>query len=267
MSELIFQLFSDIHLEIIKSNKLDMIMENNIPLIRPKAPILILDGDIGKLSEDKFKEFIKYCSDNWVHVLYVLGNHEYYSSHSYEVMNSRYREFFASFPNVHLLDNSSIEINGYIFYGFTAWTEPLFSNASVASQYINDYNFIKGKGGKKITIEEIRDLSIEGITKFKEFITSTESTNIIVITHFPPLREGTSDPSYSGNMLNGYFTWDNLLKQNNIGMRYASKIKCWCSGHTHWSYDFIRNGVRFIANQIGYFGENVTSNDGLFFIK
>jgi predicted phosphohydrolase len=262
-----FQLFSDIHLELIRCKKLDNIMTTHIPLIRPQAPILILAGDIGKLSEQKFFEFIKYCSENWQHVLYVMGNHEYYSSHPIDTINRKMRELFAIFPNIHLLDNEYIEIDNYIFYGFVGWTEPIFSHSPIAAQYINDYNLIKGKRGKKITVDEIRELSIEGVTKFKEFITTTESTNVIVITHFPPLREGTSDPKYSGNMLNGYFTWDNMLKQNGIGMRFASKIKCWCSGHTHWSYDFLRNGVRFIANQLGYTDEFVVSNDGVFEIS
>jgi len=52
-----------------------------------------------------------------------------------------------------------------------------------------------------------------------------------------------------------------------ISLETQVKIKCWCSGHTHWSYDFFRNGVRFIANQIGYTDEFVLSNDGLFEIN
>lgn len=264
---MMFQLFSDIHLELIRCKQLDNIMKTHIQFIKPLTPILILAGDIGKLSEPKFFEFIKYCSENWQHVLYVMGNHEYYSSHSMDVINRKIRELFAIFPNIHLLDNESIEIDGYTFYGFVGWTPPIFSQSSLAAQYINDYNLIKGKRGKKITVDEINALSEEGVVKFKEFIETTTSTNVVVVTHFPPLREGTSDPKYSGNMLNGYFSWDNLLRQNEIGMRLASKIKCWCSGHTHWSYDFLRNGVRFIANQIGYTDEFVVSNDGLFEIN
>ena len=65
---------------------------------------------------------------------------------------------------------------------------------------------------------------------------------------------------------NLYFAWPdetlNKLKLNNvIG---------WVSGHTHWSYDFEKNGVRLISNQLGYKSEvGVTgiNEDGLYEIN
>ena len=35
------------------------------------------------------------------------------------------------------------------------------------------------------------------------------------------------------------------------------------SGHTHYSHDYIRNNVRYISNQLGYYNE-ATNNDTLF---
>ncbi len=41
------------------------------------------------------------------------------------------------------------------------------------------------------------------------------------------------------------------------------KIKLWFSGHTHFSYDFMRDNIRFVANQIGYRNEEVHFGNGL----
>jgi hypothetical protein len=47
---------------------------------------------------------------------------------------------------------------------------------------------------------------------------------------------------------NLYFVWPddtlNKFKLNNV--------IAWVSGDTHWSYDFEKNGVRLISNQLGY---------------
>lgn len=63
---------SDIHLETrTEHNRVGS------SIINPTKPILILAGDIGK-PESYLKDFLQYCTENWKHVLYVAGNHEYY---------------------------------------------------------------------------------------------------------------------------------------------------------------------------------------------
>ena len=72
MQTFTFQLFSDIHLELLKSSK--------FPKIKPLTDYLFLAGDIGKINTPNYELFFDYCSQNWKKVFYVLGNHEFYNS-------------------------------------------------------------------------------------------------------------------------------------------------------------------------------------------
>lgn len=235
-----FQLFSDIHLEF---------LGQKYPKIKKHAEILILAGDIGHITQNNFKDFIKYCSENWSHVLYVFGNHEFYGKFSMESVIQKTSEYFKEFNNVHLLDNSYIILDEFVYYGFTGWTMPIFDNTNEARNYLNDYNKIKTQNGKLKVINH-KNIAEFQVLKFKEFI-ELNLDNIIVITHFPPVKN-TSDPIFESDKLNGYFSWNNFLQLNSI---FTTKIKCWCSGHTHYSYDFFLDGIRYMSNQIGYLEE------------
>jgi Icc-related predicted phosphoesterase len=250
-----FQLYSDIHLELLSKGY------TNIPVL---ADYLILAGDIGVITMENFKEFIRYCASQWKEVLYVFGNHEFYGRDSMEVIIQKTKEFFNQFSNVQLLDNSSCEIEGITVYGFVGWTPPIFDSTSEASEYLNDYNKIR-VGKKKMRVEDHQKLAEEGIEAFKAFLSTTTATNIVIVTHFPPINTGTSNPCYKGDLLNDYFAWRNMVKEEHIP---SEKIKVWCSGHTHWSYDMTIDGIRYISNQIGYEDEGTLSNaDGLFEIS
>ena len=85
------------------------------------------------------------------------------------------------------------------------------------------------------------------------------------MTHFPPHRDGTSNPKYlvQKSEINSYFAWPNGTLEN----FKLDNVLTWISGHTHWSYDFIENGVRLISNQIGYkseLGDTGVNEDGVF---
>ena len=237
-----FQLYSDIHLE----------MKNDYPKIERKAEYLILAGDIGNVSNENFIQFISYCSSTWNKVFYVFGNHEFYSKITINNILVRYRDFFDSFENVHLLNNSYFELNNVILYGFIGWTKPIFDSTNKARNRLSDYNMIRTINGL-ITIDDIASMSENSINKFREFLSISSEKDIIVITHFPPIRNGTSDEKYKGDMLQPYFSWNNLLQDENIASN--DRIKIWCSGHTHHSYDFVVDSIRYVSNQIGYSGE------------
>jgi predicted phosphodiesterase len=36
---------------------------------------------------------------------------------------------------------------------------------------------------------------------------------------------------------------------------FKHKIKVWTFGHTHFTYDFVEEGIRFVCNPRGYGGE------------
>jgi len=257
---MIFQLYSDIHLE----------MNSGYPEIPPKADYLILAGDIGNINKSNLKEFLQYCSNNWKEVFYIFGNHElYHSSKPLHVLKEKYQELCTTWSNIHLLDNSSYVLEDITIYGFTAWTKPIFESQDEACLELNDYNCIR-RLSEKISIDDVAKMSSEEITHFRQFITNFTGEQCLIISHFPPISgsstssvDTTSNPIYNGDSLQKYFRWDNLLKEENID---GGKIKVWCGAHTHWSYDFMEDNIRYISNQIGYIDEGVQFNDGLFSI-
>ena len=90
-----------------------------------------------------------------------------------------------------------------------------------------------------------------------ESINKNTNKKIIILTHFPPTQEGTIDPS---KILHESF--GNLLDKVNL-----SNVSVWISGHTHWSYDFIIDDIRFISNQCGYPFEFLPHSNGYFEVK
>lgn len=257
------QIYSDIHLEFHKT----------YPKIQPKADIIILSGDIGKLHLDNYKDFLVYLSENWKKVIYVLGNHEYYHNHkTINTLNEEYKSYIKNFSNIYLLDKDYIVIDKIVFIGCTLWSKARIGIMDI----INDFKMIKVKRDLR------RYIKTDGINEYeynefnnidKEYLLETlqrlqnDFNHIVIITHYPLIQKNTSNPIYKEQpqYIKDYFS-------NNIDLtKYMSdKTKIVCiSGHTHWSYDFIENNIRYISNQFGYLneiqnGECKIKVDGLF---
>lgn len=262
-----FQLFSDIHLELCK----------NVPYIKPLADYLFLAGDIGNISKPNLKLFIDYCSKNWMKTFYVLGNHEFYHNNkTYDKLIKEYNELFSSYDNVYLLNDSFYDLEfdtiQYRIYGSILWT-----NIN-STETINDFNMIKMKNDKNWTVpidlKYFNQLHSNSLKKLLNEIkiANLENKKLIVITHFPPVRNNTSHPKYSSqpdylrNYFSNDFTESNLLLLGINEKELYNNIECWMSGHTHYSYDF-KYKTRFISNQFGYLDElndTLINYDGLF---
>jgi hypothetical protein len=124
------QYASDLHLE--HSHKASF-----AEILHPVAPILVLAGDIGHPS--RLREFLKWCCENWTHVLWIFGNHEYYNWWTASVWHSKQpgtvqtmaereaagRLLEQQFPNLKLLLNETAELPiapGLRFIGSTLWS-------------------------------------------------------------------------------------------------------------------------------------------------
>lgn len=118
----------------------------------------------------------------------------------------------------------------------------------------------------------MKNLSEEDFKSISNHLDKTTKKTIIM-THFPPLQEGTSSPAYSIQplYLKNYFAWNNILKDLNL-----KNVSLWLSGHTHWSYDIMYNtnndinNIRLLSNQLGYNHEIGLTNivqDGVFEIN
>lgn len=136
---------------------------------------------------------------------------------------------------------SVIDFMGLRIVGCTLWTnfrdQPKFGEFSEYA--INDFTAIKGM--KWEIMKELHD-------RERDLLIENRDADIVV-THFPPLIFSVN-PNFAGDRCNPYFVNDDpdLVR--------AIKPKLWIHGHTHSPFDYNFEGVRVVANPIGYAGEN-----------
>ena len=260
--KLLIQVFSDIHIE----------LWNKLPELPVKAKYLFLAGDICTITNTFFYPFMDYCSKNWEKIFYTPGNHEFYiKKKNYNELLYEYKhKLNERYQNIFFIDNEVVKLNDDIdVYGSTFWTKSPFARTYEAKQHINDFNMISYFNQSKghvvdLDIGYINKLSETSYNKLKQYLNN--STNItIVMTHFPPIRIGTTDTFNLGNFIKkkSYFAWpDETINDLNL-----TSVPLWISGHTHWSYDININETRFLSNQLGFkseMGKTGLNMDGLF---
>lgn len=253
-----FQYISDLHLEHYKN-----INSINFEKI-DDCENLILLGDIGYAYSDIYHEFINYCSDNWLNVFVIFGNHEYYCIQKpIKTMEDINKEVLKFRKNVYFLNNDYILINkhdntvkklldredhsnDYIkIIGSTMWSNITNSAAS----NINDYRFIYTTSTTNLTSDDTRNF----FKLSKEYLLQElqiDNLNTIVLTHHG-INSLTNGP-YMGNFLaSGYATDIPELSQ------FPNLIAC-INGHTHVSIDTVipNTNIKLLANCYGYKGEN-----------
>lgn len=243
-----FRLMSDLHLEF-EDNILDY---NPVPLQEDMETVLILAGDIA-VGIDALP-FIDAMAKRFYHVIYVLGNHEYYHN---EVNKLRKKWANADLPeNVTFLDDAVTVIDGVRIVGGTLWTdfdgEDWFA-MNRAKDGMNDFYCVKIKEGTKETgYRKRRWLPMDAVRAHKETLfTITETVRVphdgptIVVTHHLP-HPLCVDKEFANHPLNpAYMT--------NLDMHIEEyDIDVWCHGHTHHSIDAEVHGTRILCNPRGY---------------
>lgn len=262
LDEITIQIYSDIHIEI----------WNKIPEIPVKSKYLFLAGDICPLNHPLFYKFFGFCSTRWEKVFYVPGNKEFYSEKkNYNELDFEYKlKLKEKYKNVYYLNDTFVELNDEInVYGSIFWTFPSYPSTYEAKLDIKDYNHIKYFNKElnrvvNLDVNFIKELSEKSFISLKNHLASTKKITIIM-THFPPLREGTCNPTYNNQKedIKNYFTWNN----ETINYLNLKDVPLWISGHTHWSYNFEKKDCYFISNQMGYkYEANITkfNEDGVY---
>jgi len=237
-------LVSDLHMEFAP-----------IELTNPGADTLILSGDI--LTAEYFhrskaspyalvaRAWIRWFEDlcaQYNHVVYVLGNHEHYKYNFYETADLLKR-VLEHIPNLHILDNETVLLDGVKFFGSTLWTDfdgSMYKQEVVRSG-MNDYKLITGRTYRKLVPAETYSYH----TKAKQAFHGTGAT-VFVGHHAPSYK--SIHPKYEkyGPLNAGYAShMDSFIEAH-------PEIKLWTHGHVHSSFDYHIGGTRIIANPRGY---------------
>ena len=209
----------------------------------PEAHFGIFAGDIGLINEiDHLIEFFEVMKTRYKHVIYCLGNHEFYHM-DYNTALIQAKEMCDDL-DVHLLSTElgtqDLELDGVTFFGDTLWTN--FNDhdyfAEMAVEHgLNDFRVIRN--GDNI-------LSVEDVTAMNKKARNAINYNAdVIITHHAPIV--VPHPHFDFEDISWGF-YNSGLEEQIIN----SNVKVWMYGHTHHSADFDLAGTRIIANCHGF---------------
>lgn len=252
------KIFSDIHLEHINDGQ-------SYPWLG-SGDVLILAGDIlcahhlkkkGYLNS-LYLQFMEDCSKNFEHVLYVLGNHDFYR-YNYEGAYRTIREALPS--NFHLMEKDTVRIGDWNFIGFTFWTN--FRNANPiemmeAECVMNDYKMIRiGSNYRKLRAQDTLNIHNES----REYLLNqleTLNENVFVISHHAPSYQSIADEFKTASCNSAYCTnYDGLIAS-------YPQIKYWVHGHTHHPFNYMIEQCNVICNPHGYPSQDTKYDPNLF---
>jgi Icc-related predicted phosphoesterase len=205
--------------------------------------VLVLAGDID------IKARVNWINDiarRFRHVIYVLGNHEFYHGAIDNVYTSTRAKLVG---NVHLLENESITISGVTFHGATLWSDFLKGHPMSylqCDQEINDYRLIRAGAGKHRFNPQIAH-SLHNISKV--FLKENVTEGDVVVTHMAPSLLSIHEKYQNDMNINGSFASD-LSK-----LILETKPELWFHGHMHDSIDYTIGNTRILCNPRGYVGQ------------
>jgi predicted phosphodiesterase len=221
------QLISDTHFEFHKDGGVAFIDS----LDATDVDVLVVAGDMAT-EGTLFNALVMLC-DKYPDVVYVEGNHEFYSSDRGRIVN-KLEKASRRLSNLHWLQETAVTIKGQRFLGSTMWFRDV-PEAHRREHMLADFRYIRGF---KNWVYKVNRRALDF---FEEEMTS----NDIVVTHHLPCLEA-SHVRWHSSPIQCYFVCDmgDLIDR--------AQPKLWLYGHTHDAMDAMRGGTRLVANPFGY---------------
>lgn len=260
---------SDIHLE--------FGWMNIMSLEEDKDSVLVLAGDIGVVHQpslfDALGRFLFEASTQFLAVVYVLGNHEFYHD-KLDTARAKIRDRIAKLglENVYVLENEGVVINDSVaFIGATLWTDydnnPV--NMVLGSQALNDFRLIwvedvdaprhgnDSIGERPITPEDLvkrhnysRHYIFDEVGKQK----ASGNKTVVVVHH--GVSYNSVHPRYRGDPYNSSF----VSEMTNDIMAVEPDVVI--HGHVHDAFDYYIGKTRVLVNPRGYVSHETSLHNG-----
>jgi predicted phosphodiesterase len=200
-----------------------------------------------------FRDFLKTCSEQFAHVLYVAGNHEFYDG-KWDQTLVTLRQECAKFNNVHFMENDTHVIEGVTFVGGTLWTDmnggdPL--TKQVVGSSLNDYRIIRveSRDYGRLRPDDVINRHIKTLEYIRTTVDADPAKRFFVVGHMAPSKLSTH-PRYADDVqMNGGYSSD--LSEFILD---RPQIAVWVHGHTHHDFDYVIGSTRIVAHPRGYVG-------------
>jgi len=265
------KIVSDLHLEF-----------SDIDIPNNGCDVLVLSGDIlladvlhdfpvdydntticskRQIQAIRFRDFLRYCSEDFPNVIYVAGNHEFYHGKFHQSLDTLKKECL-QLPNVHFLEDNAVTIDDIIFVGGTLWTDMMQGDPLVmmdAERGMSDFFVIKNDQNGYRSISALD--TIRRHRKTLEYIHVTVNNaspdkKIVVVGHHAPSFQSVAE-KYKNDQLNGAFG-SNL---SNFILAHP-RINIWTHGHMHNASDYMIGSTRIVCNPRGYCNDGYEEDTG-----
>lgn len=272
------KLVSDLHLEFSDIN-----ITND-----DKCDVLILSGDImvaqdlhdhhaadfspysnGALADlgrklqrvARFRDFLKRCSFQFPHVVYVAGNHEFYHGKFFAGIDYL-REECAKYPNVYFLECDTKVIDDVTFIGATLWTDmnkgdPLTMHA--IEGMMNDFRIIRNDKREfaRMSARDVVGRHARTLQYFRSVLAEQHDRKFVVVGHHSPSFQSVHESYKNEYLMNGGYHSD----LSEFIMDHP-QIKLWTHGHTHHPFDYVIGETRVVCNPRGYESDGYSEDSG-----
>ena len=190
---------------------------------------------------------MKKLSENFIYIIYVLGNNEYYYSGDPEKKNmdelfQTAKKLETEIKNLHILDRSCIIINDVCIIGCTLW-----SYTSEVPNFIVRIH--------EMNVCKYNKMHTEDLKYIKKMINYCKNKQLkcFVVTHHPP----TFDVSFYKKKDN--YRYKSLYGNNMDYLLSSEYVNTWLCGHVHVNFDYTTpGGTRLVSNQKGKVKDNIT---------
>jgi DNA repair exonuclease SbcCD nuclease subunit len=207
-----------------------------------------------------YRDFLKRCSFQFPHVIYIAGNHEFYHGKWHRSLDTLHNEC-AKFSNVYFLEDQIKAIDGVSFIGCTLWTDmnrgdPLTLHA--VRDMMNDYNQIveDSLGYTKLRPAHTLNRHLKSMKYIKNVVAEKHDEKFVVVGHHAPSRMSTHPNYQNDTIMNGAYSSD--LSEFILD---HPQIKLWTHGHTHHPFDYTIGETRIVCNPRGYIGYEMEADD------
>ncbi len=262
--------FSDFHVEHHTPYKHNPGWKEGDPYLYPwdkekKSDILILGGDCSN-SVRNTETVIFEAAQYYDHVLFLDGNHEHWCGRTdrtrYNIHNNMaaFRKFAKKHDNITYLDSESNFVrDGVMFIGGCGWYDFKMIEGYTFKQQVNYWkksypDYAESAFGPntmpwKLAYAQASNMARQ-VLKAQD---NDDIKEIVISTHMVPHISGLVNDSHPCYHMNGAF--GNSLLRWVWEADFKNKINVWTFGHTHFTHDFVEEGVRFVCNPRGYGGE------------
>jgi predicted phosphodiesterase len=209
--------------------------------------IMVLAGDIITLQD---YQPLDRLLRNWKKpVLYVTGNHEYYTERPMNEEEENFKAWLAdTHPHVNLLRDGAVRIGGVNFFGGAMWTD--FNGGDrrameTARFDMNDFRLIRNPDGTVFTPVDAVALHTNFVSALLNWFERDLAGPRVVVTHNAPVVNPNT--KFNRSPLMPAF---NSLDMIEVIEKHQPAL--WIYGHTHECDNQTIGKTRIISNQLGY---------------